>query len=455
MRLQFMAAAALFALAPGLFAQDVTAQLDSALRAAEQKGFSGVVRIERNGAVLLEKGYGFAHRETKAPFTPATVVQIGSNTKDFTAVAILQLQAAGKLSLSDSLPKYFANVPADKRGITLRQLLNHRAGFPLAIAGDFEPFTRAQLVDSAMKTALLFPPGTREGYSNPGYSLLAAIIEQVTGKTYDRHIHDAIIVPAGLTRTGFLLPGFGANDLAHGYNAAGRDEGTMLAKPHAADGPHWNLRGNGGMLSTAADMAKFYRVLFDSEKLLSREARGGRFAPDEPVGLAGSDGVNMFLFDRFPMAGTEIIIASTNAAMKAGMIRKQIGPILGLPDPDGEPNEQAARRTGGTPAGKELVTLMEGFAKALNSGDAGLLRAFVTEHFASEPGSPTVDERVERLGRMHENLGVVTLKSIDVFASGPADVAVTSSVQGRALLKVTFSATAPVRIQGLQVLIGG
>ena len=449
------AAAALLATAATLHAQDISARLDSALRAAEQRGFSGVVRIERNGTVMLEKGYGFANREAKTPFTPATVVQIGSNTKDFTAVAILQLQAAGKLSLGDSLPKYFANVPADKRGITLRMLLNHRAGFPLGIGGDFAPFTRAMLVDSAMKTALLFSPGMREGYSNTGYSLLAAVIEQVTGKTYDRHIHDAIIVPAGLTRTGFILPGFGANDLAHGYNAAGRDEGTMLAKPHAPDGPHWNLRGNGGMLSTAADMAKFYRMLFDSETLLTREARGGRFAPDEPVGLAGSDGVNMFLFDRFPMAGTEIIIASTNATMKAGMIRKQIGPILGLPDPDAGPSEQVARRPGGTPGGPQHVSLMEGLLKALNSGDAKVIRAFVTEHFASGPESPTVEERVERLGRMHENLGALSLTSIEVFGSGPADVAVTSGVQGRALLKVTFTPSAPLRIQALQVLLGG
>ena len=72
-------------------AQNISAQLDSAIRVAERAGFTGVVRVERAGATLLEKGYGLANRAEKIPFTAATVVQIGSNTKDFTAVAILQL----------------------------------------------------------------------------------------------------------------------------------------------------------------------------------------------------------------------------------------------------------------------------------------------------------------------------------------------------------------------------
>ena len=84
-------------------AQELSAKLDSTMRVAERNGFSGVVRVERDGKLVLDKGYGLANRAAKIPFTPQTVVQIGSNTKDFTAVAILQLQAAGKLSLNDSI----------------------------------------------------------------------------------------------------------------------------------------------------------------------------------------------------------------------------------------------------------------------------------------------------------------------------------------------------------------
>ena len=118
-------------------AQSLTARLDSTMRVAERAGFSGVVRVERAGVTLLEQAYGLANRAENTSFTPATVVQIGSNTKDFTAVAILQLQQAGKLSVNDSLGRYFA-AAADKRNITIRQLMNHRAGFPQRIGGDFE-----------------------------------------------------------------------------------------------------------------------------------------------------------------------------------------------------------------------------------------------------------------------------------------------------------------------------
>src|SRR4051812_24376575 len=73
------------------------AKLDSALRAIETKGFSGVIRVDRDGATILEKGYGLANRAERRPFDPSTVVQIGSNTKDFTQVALLQLQERGRL----------------------------------------------------------------------------------------------------------------------------------------------------------------------------------------------------------------------------------------------------------------------------------------------------------------------------------------------------------------------
>jgi len=121
------------------------AALDSAMRSLEAKGFSGVVRVERGGTVLLEQGYGLANRATRMPFSPSTVVQIGSNTKDFTMVALLQLHERGKLNIHDSLSKFFPSVPADKRNITLWQIANHVAGFPIGLGGDFEPMARDQL----------------------------------------------------------------------------------------------------------------------------------------------------------------------------------------------------------------------------------------------------------------------------------------------------------------------
>jgi CubicO group peptidase (beta-lactamase class C family) len=455
MRASLTLAVALLIAAGNASAQTVAARLDSTMRVAERGGFSGVVRVERDGKVLLDKGYGWANRAARIPFTRETVVQIGSNTKDFTAVAILQLQAAGKLSMSDTLGKYFASAPAEKKGITIRHLMNHRAGFPLGIGGDFDPFNRSVLIDSAMRTQLLFAPGSRESYSNTGFSLLAAIIEQVTGKTYDVYVRDAITAPLGLRRTGFLMPKFQMKELAHGYLAKGSDAGTMLAKPHADDGPYWNLRGNGGMLSTAGEMHAFYNALFDGEKLLTRAARDDRFPPDEPVGLAGSDGVNFFLYDRFPGMRSEIIIASTNAAVKAPAIRREIGKVLGLPDPEGEPNESVAAREGGKPAPAAMEALLVSLITTINSGDAAALRTFITSHFASEAGSPTVEERLQRISRLHESLGDIAIEKIELFDTGPVEMRLKSSVQGAALLKVMIDRAEPYRIQGLQILLGG
>ena len=97
-------------------AQNLTASADSVMKAAEKDGFSGVVRLEKDGRVVLEKGYGLAIRKPAVRFTPSTVVQIGSNTKDFTAVAILQLQERGRLSIHDPLGKFFPSAPADNSG---------------------------------------------------------------------------------------------------------------------------------------------------------------------------------------------------------------------------------------------------------------------------------------------------------------------------------------------------
>lgn len=436
-------------------AQGIQSQLDSVMRVAEHNGFSGVVRVEKEGATLLARGYGAANRDAKIPFTAATVVQIGSNTKDFTAVAVLQLVEAGKVKLTDSIGKYFSGAPSDKRNITIAQLLDHRAGFPLGIGGDFEEVSRSQLISRAMATPLLFAPGARESYSNTGFSLLAAIIEQVSGKTYDVYVRDAILAPLGLRRTGFLLPGFKESELAHGYQPGGTDQGTMLAKPHATDGPYWNLRGNGGMLSIVEDMHTFYKVLFDGDILMKPATRALRFHPAEPVGLAGSDGVNFFLYDRFPRMRVEIIIASTNAAMKAPVIRRELGKVLRLPEPDGGGDENVARRPGGKPAPDAVAAVITGLVKEINANDGASLRRFIADHFASESGAPTVEDRAQRMVGMHEGLGNITVERVEQFDDGSVEATLRSATQGLVMLLATMDLTAPYRIHGVRVRVGG
>lgn len=448
-------AVATLLLPDGLRAQDLGTRLDSALHAAEARGFSGVVRVDRDGATLLEKGYGLANRAARRPFTSATIVQIGSNTKDFTAVALLQLQAQGRVSLRDTLGRYFPHAPSDKRGITLDQLLDHRAGFPLGLGGDFEPVTRQMLIDSAMRHPLRFAPGAQRSYSNTGYGLLAAIIEQVTGRPYDAYVRDAILAPLGLHHTGFLLPAFDPDSLAHGYRSDGTDAGIMLARPHAPDGPWWNLRGNGGMLSTVDDMHAFYAALFDGEQLLTRSARGDRFDPARPVALAGSDMVNFFLYEREPSLRTEIIIASTNQAMPAPLVRRELATLLGLPDGDQRRMVMAPAGREDTPPPAPVAAVLRELVATINAADSARAHRFIADHFAAPGEAATIGARARRMAGMRGELGMLRILAMDAQGGGPVDVSLASANGEQVLFRADVERTAPYRIRGLRVEVGG
>jgi len=452
--LAFGTAAPLHSLPTDTVAAGLGAQLDSALRAAAQRGFSGVVRVQRGDALLLRKGYGLANRDSRIPFNDGTVIQIGSNTKDFTLVTLLRLQQRGRLSLGDSLGKHFPAAPADKRGITLQQIVEHRGGFPIGLGGDFERLTRDELLQRAFAAPLRAQPGTREIYSNTGYAILAAVIEQVTGRSYDAHVRDDVLVPLGLENTGYLLPRFDPDRIAHGY-ANGEDRGNTLLKPHAADGPYWNLRGNGGMLSTVEDMHAFYRALFDGERLLPLHARGGRFDPTEPVGLAGSDLVHFFLFERLPREGIEIIIASNSAEAPAPMARDAIALLLKLPSTGArESRAPAAAPVGAKEPPAAVDALIRDVIAAVNTGDSITLTRVVAERFEPTDGSP-VEQRVARFRQMHERLGVLTPTAMWLDADGAVTVAASTSKEGAATFVFSLTAAPRPKIRSIRVMVGG
>lgn len=440
-------------------AQDIAARADSALKEAESRGFSGVVLVRKDGRVVLERGYGLANRAKEIGFTPSTVVQIGSNTKDFTAVAILQMKERGLLDLSDPLSKFFPSAPADKRGITIQQLLDHRAGFPIGLGPDFDQVTRQQLIDAAMDFQLLFTPGARENYSNTGYALLAAVIEQLSGKSYDEYVRDNILQPLGLKDTGFHLPSFREERLAHGYRSNGEDVATTVLRPHAADGPFWNLRGNGGMLSTVSDMSRFYEALFETDKLLKPETRALRFNPREPVALAGSDLVSSFLYERDPAARLEIIIASNTPQWRPPALRAAIAGIVGLERVGGERQvtgaQDDAEPLNGSPPAPAVEAIIRELVTVINSGDRAAIRTFIAARFDTSDGQPTVDERLERLAPVSGNLGKIEIRGMIAPEKGPVRVSVRTAIEGPATLTIDIDRAAPHRIRRLGILVGG
>jgi CubicO group peptidase (beta-lactamase class C family) len=214
------------------------------------------------------------------------VYDIGSVTKQFTAAAVVKLQTQGRLQVTDEIGRFFDGVPQDKRDITVHHLLTHTAGLVEALGDDYDPLTRQDMVAGAMASELTSRPGARYRYSNLGYSLLAAIVEETSGLGYEEYLARELFTPAGMTQTGYVLPDWDPSDVAVEYDAQDRPHGRPYDHPWAADGPHWNLRGNGGVLSTAFDMGKWLLAL-ETDRVLDDRAKEELFRPrvlEEPGG---------------------------------------------------------------------------------------------------------------------------------------------------------------------------
>jgi len=256
--------AALFLASPArAFEVDATALADTRayFGRLEKLGFAGSLILGLGGETLLAAGYGLADREQGTPWTPETVSTVGSITKQFTGAAVLKLQEDGRLDVHDTIGKYFADVPPDKQGITLHQLLTHSSGISdLEGADDWDPIGRDEFIRRALAQPLAFPPGEGYEYSNAGYSLLGAIIEQLTGGSYEQFVRERLFLPAGMHDTGYILAGWDPARVAKGYDG---DTlwGTILGRPIAEDGPYWALRANGGIHSTARDMFRWAEAL--------------------------------------------------------------------------------------------------------------------------------------------------------------------------------------------------
>lgn len=266
---------------------EVGRNLDEYLTRLADLGFSGAVLVSTDGVIVLSKGYGLANREKNIAVTPETVLPIGSITKQFTAAAILKLEMQGKLSVNDPITKYFEKVPPDKAGITLHHLLTHTAGLESDYGpSDFEEVSRDEIIRRTMSGPSRSAPGASHHYSNAGYSLLGAIVELVSGQSYETYLRENLFKPAEMADTGYKLPAWSSDRIAQGYRG-GERWGTILERPWASDGPYWNLRANGGIHSTVVELYKWHLAL-EGDKILSDEAKKKYFAPHVDEGSGDS-----------------------------------------------------------------------------------------------------------------------------------------------------------------------
>lgn len=262
---------------------DTLARLDQKFSEAAAHGGSYILRYEANGRATT-RTYGHLDCGRTRAMVGEAVVDAGSITKDFTRAAIYKLVEQGRLAVDAPLSSFFANLPVEKRAITISQLLDMSSGLPdLVLKGgrvvqvseitlesfDYAPLSRGELVEILRRAPLVSAPGTKTEYSNLGYQLLAAVIESASGSTYEQFVRRAVLLPAGMTATGYLLPDYAGATFADQCRA-GASWGDPVSKRLWRSGVSWYLMGAGGMMTTVEDLARFQRAI----------DRGALFRPD-------------------------------------------------------------------------------------------------------------------------------------------------------------------------------
>ena len=202
----------------------VAARLDAYLDACGAWGWSGVALVALDGEVLVRRGVGLADREAGRAHTADTLFEVASVTKVFTACAVLRLVEAGKVALDDPLADHLPGVPEDKRDVTIRHLLAHTSGMSRMSGG--AGATVAEAVASNLGGARARKAGEAVEYWNGGYALLAALVESVTGGTYEAFMAERVLAPAGMASSGFT--GYGA--LPRDVQAVGYDGAAAVRR---------------------------------------------------------------------------------------------------------------------------------------------------------------------------------------------------------------------------------
>ncbi|GAB2776794.1 serine hydrolase domain-containing protein [Salinimicrobium soli] len=305
----------------------------------------GVVLVMKDGKIIFEKGYGMANLTYDVPFTPSTVTNIGSTSKQFTAMAIKLLEERGKLSLNDDIRKYFPDLPDFGKTVTIRNLLTHTSGYrevfnTIAMTGrDLSGNLEREKIFNVVKNQpeLQNDPGAEWNYNNTGYSLLAALVEKVTDTPFPEWMQNNIFKPLRMDHTMVRAnPGQVVPNRSMGYSPtkeAGFEEVTDLG----------GAMGAGGIYTTVEDLAKWVKNYSDP-KVGNKEIVKDMITPfvltngdttkyglglqiNELGGLkninhGGADVAHRSMFMYFPEIEGAVIVESNNAAFDLGIAKK-------------------------------------------------------------------------------------------------------------------------------------
>jgi CubicO group peptidase (beta-lactamase class C family) len=230
--------------------------LGEALGAWGEAGFSGTIAVTSGGATECVAGYGWADEVEGRRNTGETVFSIGSISKAFTAAAVLTLVDAGELALTDRVGDLMPGLQGPVADATVQQLLLHTSGISGSHGQDHQPLSRDAAVEAIGGLDLAFAPGTDYAYSNAGYTLLAAVVEQVSGTPYRDYLAANVLQGGGF---------WDGEPAAPGPRAVGVLDSGPTEQMGDFPGPHWALAGNGDLAMTAPQLAAWVQALSDGE----------------------------------------------------------------------------------------------------------------------------------------------------------------------------------------------
>ena len=332
------------AVAAPCWAQDLAPKVDELVNAyVKQEKFSGTVLLAKDGKVLVRKGYGMADVELNVANEPQMKFRLGSITKQFTSMAILQLQEKGKLSVNDPVSKFVADSPEAWKSIAVRHLLTHTSGipnftsFPEYQKTQRDATTVPELVARFKNKPLDFEPGTKFRYSNSGYVLLGYIVEKASGQSYEDYLKQNIFDPLDMHNTGYDHSDAILKNRALGYSTS---------KNHMRNAEFLNMAipfSAGALYSTVDDLYLWDQALY-TEKLLPKKALDEMFAPflgryaygwgiaDENgrKAIAHGGGINGFSthIARYPDQHATVIVLANMDFAPSGKIGRGLSAIL-------------------------------------------------------------------------------------------------------------------------------
>ncbi len=361
--------ASLHAQGTGGLGPEVEARIDAVFEAMDSAHTPGcALGVMEGGSPAYLKGYGMANLEYDIPIGPSSVFHVASVSKQFTTFAVSLLVAEGEVSWEDDIRDYVPEVPDFGETITLRHLANHTSGIRdqwslLSMAGwrfEADVITQDDVLEiTSRQTALNFPVAEQYLYSNTGFTLLAVVVERVSGQTLKEFTQERMFGPLGMTGTHFhdnhntIVP-----NRAYAYAPLGRDEGYRISIPD------FDVVGATSLHTTVEDMAKWDRNFYTAEVggtevMKGMHERGilssgdtinyalglshGRYRGLPTVGHGGADAGYRSDFLRFPEQDITVAVLCNFPSSGPGGLGRQVADIVledAFPEPLSDDDEE-------------------------------------------------------------------------------------------------------------------